>query len=193
MPFSLGVNVRPPLCGAASLSSSPGSTAAGSQGVREVPWKRRRRLWPLPAGCLRRLPSSFPPDPSLGSYGDMGFAFVMRREPQHALAWSERARPGTRGTCHQRDATVQKTRGVDGRHASKQACGRFGGWRLVSHRLAMGRLRVVCRGRRGQRVGAFGDRCSPVNGQIHCSSAAGSPAPRQHRRAPSGNPATTRE
>ena len=88
----------------------------------------------------------------------MRFAFVVRREPEHALARSERARPGTRGTCHQRDATVQKTRGFDGHHASKRAFGRCGGWLLVSHSIATGRMLVVSRGSLVHRFGAFCER-----------------------------------
>ena len=92
----------------------------------------------------------------------MRFAFVVRREPEHSLAQSERARPCTIGTCHQRDATVQKTRGFDGHHARKRAFGRFGGLLLISHSIATGRMLVVSRGRRVHRFGAFCDRCSAV-------------------------------
>jgi hypothetical protein len=88
----------------------------------------------------------------------MRFAFVMRREPEHSLARRERARPGTIGTGNQRDATVEKTLGFDGNHSRKRAFGRFGGWLLVSHSIATGRMLVVSRGSLVHRFGAFCDR-----------------------------------
>src|SRR4029450_2733692 len=109
-----------------------------------------------PASCVSSValssddfPARFTHGPSLGGHGGMPFAFVVRREPEHALARRERACPGTRGTCYQRDATVQKTRGFDGHHASKRAFGRFGGWMLGCHRIATSSMLVVSRGRRG--------------------------------------------
>ena len=83
----------------------------------------------LPAN---HFPDRFALDPSWLGSESAGFAFVMRFEPQDPTTRFEGARACTVGTFHERNATLQKTREINGNHPRKRAFGGFGGLLLVS-------------------------------------------------------------
>ena len=79
---------------------------------------------------LDNIPDRINPRPSWFGIGSIRFAFVVRLEPQDPSTRFEGARACTVGTFHERNATVQKTREINGNHPRKRACGGFGGLRL---------------------------------------------------------------
>jgi hypothetical protein len=74
----------------------------------------------LPAN---HFPDRFALDPSWLGSESAGFAFVMRFEPQDPTTWFEGTRACTGGAFHERNATIQKTREINGNHFVETAAG----------------------------------------------------------------------